>query len=797
MARQTVDYGIDLGTTNSAIARMEKRGPRIIKGRYQSDTIPSAVAVGLQGEILVGEDALKDPRLVPATQFKRLMGTQQMIKMADGSKWSPTALSAEVLKELKASVRRRYDEDLSQVVITVPAMFQQPQCEATYQAAKQAGLEAVSLLQEPIAAATAYLSDNPDNGYYLVYDLGGGTFDVSLIQVESSEMRVVAHGGDNFLGGADFDKRIYEWLLQQLESGYGRYPQLDTPVSRWILLRECERAKMRLTDEEKTNIDLSFFDLPIAKIEITRSIFVDLIEDLVEKTVFHTKMRIDEARLSSSDVHAILLVGGPTQIPYIRERLRSDLGIETRLEDPMTIVALGAAVHASTILKPTSAKPVKSLHNKVILELHYNPVSPDSVATLSGTVVYPEQFEGQIRIERENRDWDTGWLPLSKGAFLTDLSLASQPTTTFNISIRDSQGNILDVEPNSVTLRWGTAPARPVAPYHYGVALDDGTMDIIIEEGTPLPAYGRPKEYRTNRSITAGSDEEFVVYFLEGHSRIARDNVKVGELRMSGRQFKRTLKQGERVEVRMRMDESRRLSARVYIPTFDVEFPIALEAAIQQFSPDMLDNEIQEAQQLIGEIGEFLNEDEQDVVIQASAELERLEREIRQGESVIASEEAYQKLARIKQTLRPIHSQHKIDVTYKEIALLIQHSEELCQRFNDQMGLAVLQDLKKELDKCRRLNLLKDMDAIRDRAIEIGREHAMKTPEFWVGLVVWLANQLPRATNRAMYLQALNKARQSLESGDLEAVRLAAVEAFQYLPDTGAENPYADAILRA
>jgi molecular chaperone DnaK len=799
MARQTVDYGIDLGTTNSAIARMEKKGPRIIKSRYQSDTIPSAVALGVQGEILVGEDALKDPRLTPAVRFKRIMGTQQTVKLADGSLWSPVDLSAEVLKELKASVRRRYDEDLTHVVITVPAMFQQPQCEATYQAARNAGLEAVALLQEPIAAATAYLSDEPEEGYYLVYDLGGGTFDVSLIQVEMGEMRVVAHGGDNFLGGSDFDKRIHEWVIQQIELGYGRYPQLNTPAARWTLMRECERAKIRLTDEEKTTIDLSYFELPIAKMEITRAILNDLIEDLVEKTVFHTKMRIDEARISSEDIHAILLVGGPTQMPYIRERLRSDLGIETRLEDPMTIVALGAAVHASTILSPSSSTRAVRHENKATLELHYNPVSPDPVAPISGTVVYPEGFQGQVRLERETGDWDTGWLQLNNGAFVTEVSLTSQPVTTFKISLRDAQGNILDVEPNAISMRWGTAPARPVAPYHYGVALDDGTMDVIIEEGTPLPAYGRPREYRTNRAVTAGTDEVFIIYFLEGHSRIARDNIKVGELRITGKQFKRTLRQDEKVEVRMRMDESRRLSARVYIPTFDEEFPVLLEAAIQHSTPETLKSELQEVRQMISEVEDFVAQDDQDLVIRAAGELERLDEEIRDVDSDtgMVSEEAQQRLSRLKQTLRPIHNRHKIDATYKEISDLIEHTENLCQQFNDRMGLATLQDLKKELDRCKRLNNLKDMETIRDRVIEIGREHAMKTPEFWVGLVVWLAHQAPRATNQAAFIRAVEKARQSLERGDVDGVRLNAAEAFQYLPDEGATNPYGDAILRA
>lgn len=802
MARQTVDYGIDLGTTNSAIARMEKKGPRIVKSRYQSDTIPSAVAIGMQGEILVGEDALKDTRFVPARRFKRLMGTNQKIVMSDGSEWSPVDLSSEVLKELKASVQRRYDEDLTHAVITVPAMFQQPQCESTYQAAQKAGIEAVVLLQEPIAAATAYLSEDPEDGHYLVYDLGGGTFDVSLIKVNGREMHVIAHGGDNFLGGSDFDKRIAEWVIQQIELGYGHFPQINSPSGQWLLMRECELAKIRLTDEDKTSIDLSYFELPIARIDITRQILEDIIEDLVEKTIFHTKMRLDEARLTPDDIVAVLLVGGPTQMPYIRQRLRTDLGIETRLEDPMTVVALGAAIRASAMLIPqkssTGSKRAPS-GTGVSLELHYEPVSPDLECSISGKVVSPSGFEGQIRLSRTTGDWETGWIPLQKGAFVIDILLSKEAVTTFEISVRDSQGNIVPVSPDNIAIRWGTVPAKPIAPYHYGVALDDGTMDIIIEEGTPLPAYGRPKQYRTNRTINAGTSEEFVIYFLEGRSRIASDNIKVGELRLSGRDFPRTLKENERVEIRMRMDESRRLTARVYIPLFDQEFPVKFESSIYEVNPKKLNDEIQEVRKMIREIEDFTNEEEREQMLRAFSELERLEASISPANPVqrMSSEEASQRILHIKQTLRPIYSQYQIEAEYKKTAEILDQTEQLCQQFNDRMGQAVVQDLRKELDRCKRINDLRGVETIQEKAIEIGREHAMKTTEFWVALVVWLAQQMPKATNKPAYVKAIEKAKNALELGDIEKVRLAAVEAFQYLPDHGSSNPFGDVILRS
>jgi molecular chaperone DnaK len=779
---------------------MEKRGPRVIKSRYQSDTIPSAVAISPTGQILVGEDAIKDAsRLKPALQFKRLMGTNSRVTMADGSEWDPTSLSAEVLKELKASVKRRYDEDLTHVVITVPAMFQQPQCEATYQAALKAGLEAVALIQEPIAAATAYLSESPDDGYYMVYDLGGGTFDVSIVQVRLGEMHVVVHGGDNFLGGSDFDKRIYEWVTQQIELGYGHRPALYTPEGKWVLMKECERAKIRLTDEEQTIIDLSYFNLPIAKIDITRSILQDLVEDLVEKTIFLAKMRLEESRIPSSEVVSVLLVGGPTQIPYIRQRIREELGIETRLEDPMTIVALGAAIHASTILKPTRTVHSDSGASVVELELYYEPVSPDQIIPISGKVTNPKNFTGDIRIATTSGDWETGWIKLRNGAFATELMLSREAVTAFDISVRDSQGNLLSAHPESISIRWGTAPPKAVAPYHYGVALDDGTMDIIIEAGTPLPAYGRPKQYRTNRTIRAGSDDEFVVYFLEGKSRIASDNIKVGELRLTGRDFPHTLKENEKVEIRMRMDESRRLTARVYIPLFDREFPVSLVSAIYEVSRDQLPEEIQKVNEMIREIEDLVSEADQDQLLRIVGEMERLEVEIAQSQQMRAmpTEELVQRVAHIKQELREFHSRYKPIADYNQTKEVLDFAEQMCAQFNDRMGLATIQDLRKELEKCKRLNDVRGMNTIREQAVAITQPHLMKTGEFWIGMIVWLREQAPLASNRVAFLQAVDQIENCLQLGDIESAKIYAKRAFQYLPDRGDTNPYKDVILRS
>ncbi len=806
MTRQTVDFGIDLGTTNSAIACMEKRGPRIVRNRYQSDLTPSAVAITSENEILVGQDAIRSPRLNPALKFKRLMGTNQRISMGNGVEMSPIDLSAEVLKELKASVRRRYDEDLVDVVITVPAMFQQPQCEATYEAARRAGLNAVALLQEPIAAATAYLSEKVEEGYYLVYDLGGGTFDVSLIHVHSGEMHVIGYGGDNFLGGSDFDLRIAQWLINQLQSQYGPLPHLQEPAMRWRLMRECEDAKIRLTDERETFIDLSELNLPIKKIPINRDIFSDLIEDLITKTINHTNNRIQEANLKKEDISGILLVGGPTQTPYIRERIREELQIPIYLEDPMTIVALGAAIYAGTILKPNKDRAAFVSRKTVSIELYYEPVCPDVTVPISGRVSNLESFEGEVRFVRSSKDWETGWIKLKNRSFVTNLKLnADEMITTFNIELRDTLGNLVSVNPSLVSIRFGTAPAKPVTPYHYGVALDGGTMDVIIESGSPLPAYGYPKTYRTNKTIHAGTEEEFVIYFLEGHSKVAEDNLKVGELRLKGIDFPHSLRQDEKVEIRMRMDESRRLSAKVYIPVFDREFDVTLRSVISGVSIAELERQILRTLKMVDEVDEFIQDDsERQILVQTSNELERLKSELIDLEfsnleqpQTKSVEEFLQRLLRARQNFRPIYDRYRIEVEQSGLREMIEKTMELCEKFDDKTGIMKLQNLQKEADKCRRLNDLKGMNIIKEQVAAIFHKHAQKTNEFWLALLQWLENKEHSALNQSAYKQALSKLAASINRGDIEEIREAARLAISLLPEEErTSSPYENTIIK-
>ena len=799
MNGQTVDYGIDLGTTNSAVARMTRRGPEVLRSRTQSPVTPSAVAVNRQGQTVVGEEALRDPEMRAARHFKRKMGSPDEKCLRDGSRWSPERLSAEILKDLKATVRRRYEEDLRHVVLTVPAMFQQPQCEATRRAAELAGLEAVVLLQEPIAAATAYLSDQPEPGHYLVYDLGGGTFDVSVVRLHRGEMSVLSHGGDNFLGSSDFDREVVNWLEGQLDARGVQSDFLNLPRTQWLLLREAERARLLLTDEEEAVLDLSDLQVPVSRLLLTRGLLEDLCQPRVQRTLWLTESRIRETGISASDLKAILLVGGPTQMPMIRRELKA-LGAPLRTDlDPMTVVASGAAIHSSTILKPDRARAsAPSGRRTASLELHYEPVVQDRETSASGLVTQPEGFQGEVRLSRASGDWQSGWVPLQKGAFLCKVLLAADEVTEFQVDLRDSTGAEVEVHPSRFSVRLGVAAARPITPYAYGVALATGEYCRIIDRGRVLPAQDW-KALKASKTIPARSPEELVIHFLEGDSDLAQDNNAVGELRLPGTEFARPLPENQEIHVYMSMDESRCLKARVYIPLQDLELQPQIPTGIASADPRTLRQNLDETMELMESVEAHVAPEEQGTMLQAAREIEHIEAELEDHPQEAETRQRVQKkLADLRTLLRPLARKHELDVLMDEIRDLLSKTRVLCQRFEEHATLVTVEALGQDAQRYYRTEDRKGLERILERVKSLYWPLNLATPEFWQGYLAYLASNLDSARDRVQYHEALRRAQSFLEQGDLEGCRASCLQAMGLLPKlVASKNKFADATLRA
>ena len=374
--------GIDLGTTNSVVAVMEGGEPTVIASAEGGRTVPSVVAFTKTGERLVGQLAKRqavtnpgntvfsikrfmgrrfdDPEvkrskdLVPYTVEKDANSDGIVVKLADGKSYSPPEISAMVLQKLKTDAEAYLGEKVVEAVITVPAYFDDTQRQATKDAGRIAGLEVKRIINEPTASALAYGLDKKTDEKIAVYDLGGGTFDISILEMNDGVFEVLATSGNTFLGGEDFDERIMNWMAEQFLADTG----IDLKQDRLALQRlkeVAERAKCELSTVTETNINLPFIAADATgpkhfNKSLTRTQFEDLVRDLIEQTIEPCHTALKEAELQSSDIHKVILVGGQTRSPIVEKTVEKIFGKKPSAEiNPDEVVAMGAAIQGGVL----------------------------------------------------------------------------------------------------------------------------------------------------------------------------------------------------------------------------------------------------------------------------------------------------------------------------------------------------------------------------------------------------------------------------------------------------------------
>ena len=378
--------GIDLGTTNSCMAIMEGGKVKVIENAEGARTTPSVVAFTEEGEVLVGEPAKRQAVTNPANTFygvKRLIGrkfdeevVQREMNMvpykivradngdawveARGKKMAPPEISARVLMKLKKDAEAYLGEEIKEAVITVPAYFNDSQRQATKDAGKIAGLDVKRIINEPTAAALAYGMDKKHKGdaKIAVYDLGGGTFDISIIEMAEVEgerqFEVLSTNGDTFLGGEDFDKRLIDYLVEEFKKDTGIDLSAD-PLALQRLKEAAEKAKIELSSTTQTEINLPYITADASgpkhlNIKVTRAKLESLVEDLIERTIEPCKVALKDAGLSASDIDDVILVGGQTRMPKVQEKVKEFFGKEPRKDVyPDEAVAIGAAIQAGVL----------------------------------------------------------------------------------------------------------------------------------------------------------------------------------------------------------------------------------------------------------------------------------------------------------------------------------------------------------------------------------------------------------------------------------------------------------------
>ena len=404
--------GIDLGTTNSCVAVYEGGEPIVITNPEGARTTPSVVAFSKTGERMVGQAAKRQAITNPdrtVMSIKREMGTDYKVTI-DGKKYTPQEISAMILQKLKADAEAYLGQPVTEAVITVPAYFTDAQRQATKDAGKIAGLEVLRIINEPTAAALAYGLDKEVNQKIMVYDLGGGTFDVSLLEIGDSVFEVLATAGNNRLGGDDFDKRIIDWIAEEFMKENSGIDLRKDKMALQRLKDAAEKAKIELSGMTTANINLPFITADATgpkhfEATLTRAKFDDLTKDLVEATMGPTKRVLSDAGLTPAQVDKVLLVGGSTRIPAVQAAVKNFTGKEPfKGINPDECVAIGAAVQGGVLggdvkdmilldVTPLSLgiETLGGVFNKI--------VERNTTIPVSKSQVYSTAADGQTQVE--------------------------------------------------------------------------------------------------------------------------------------------------------------------------------------------------------------------------------------------------------------------------------------------------------------------------------------------------------------------------------------------------------------
>jgi molecular chaperone DnaK len=496
--------GIDLGTSNSTAAVFDGEELTVVRNGQGSVLTPSVVRIDGRGNVLVGARARRFLETDPANtrgEFKRLMGTTHTLEFpASGAIRRPEELAADVLKSLRQDVADQLGIAPQRAVVSVPALFELHQTAATSDAARRAGFERVELIQEPVASAIAAgWTRESGNGPWLVYDLGGGTFDVSLLETQEGLLRVVGHDGDNFLGGRDFDRALVDVVIAKLAADGVVIDRADPrhAVALRRLRLAAEEAKIELTRAAEAPIFLAGLDLLGQSVDVdvivTRSEYESLIAPIVDRSLDICARLLAANGLGKDALERVVLVGGPTVTPFLRERIRAVLGLGFGEGlDPMTLVAQGAALFAGTVALdgrpsgPATRQVGDAAGPKVWLQF------PAMTSDLSPFVVgKPLDRSGsvkKVKIDRADGEWHSDPTPCeADGTFAIMVRLLLRQNTSFDVSGELADGSTVALDPPQFSITHGTTLGEPPLSRSVGVALADNRVQIYFNRGSPLP----------------------------------------------------------------------------------------------------------------------------------------------------------------------------------------------------------------------------------------------------------------------------------------------------------------------
>ena len=593
--------GIDLGTTNSAICSYDGINIRVWKSPEQNDVTPSAIYVDKRGNRYYGSKAYNQAPYNPAnsaTLFKRFMGTSTKIELESaGLSLTPEECSAEILKVLYGYLPEeiRNDSDTA-VVITVPAAFNQMKKDATLQAAKLAGINNVALMQEPVAAIMSIMRTTKKEGIFLVYDLGGGTFDVSIAENINGKVNLLAHGGIEMCGGRDIDRMIFNqivvpWLRATfiLPEDFLINPKYKTfcRIAQWA----TERAKIELSSMETSTIALSegeartfdddnnemYIDIDLHRDEVD-----GIISDLVKETVDATREALAKCGLSANDLERIVFVGGPTNYKPLRDKVAYELSLPANIDvNPMTAVAEGASIFAESIDWSTTNHNRKAANDviktDIELSFKYTARTPSDEAKIM--CVLEKELNGYtIQFTSLDTGWSSGNAILKENLMIS-LPLSQNGENSFSVKVFDEFGHEQPIGTSKIviTKTLATIVAIP-ASHSIGVEVIDklggvSTLEFLVNEGDSLPKKGTIT-FKAGQTLKAGTNDSINIKLWEGNIQSPiTDNRFVGCMKIKGTDIDAgVIPTGADIECEYEMSDSGTINLEVSIPCIGASF---------------------------------------------------------------------------------------------------------------------------------------------------------------------------------------------------------------------------------
>lgn len=822
MSRATIDFGIDLGTTNSAIAVLNGVTTEIIKNDLEQDITPSAIHFRKTGELLVGfraKETLKSPRLDDtAIEFKRSMGSDFIYQFkSSGFKKKPEELSAEILKSLKGDVQRDKHELIGAAVITVPAAFELHQCDATKRAAQLAGFKQSALLQEPVAAGLAFgFQEDSRKALWLVFDFGGGTFDAAIIKAEDGTIHVVNNGGDNFLGGSNIDKALVTKLIApRLVEEYG-LEDFDWAHSergmRWHqafarLKWAAEQAKIELSrvDKDKATLDpdtvANLKDEETGEIvvenfemELTRSDLVRVAEPFIVKAIDIAKGALRKKKLPSNAIERVILVGGPTKAPYFREMLADGLGIQLdHSVDPFTVVARGAAIFAGT-QRINTGVVVAVPAGEFSVDLKYNPIGVDSAPTVGGRVsgASTKDFTGYaVELVDEKTKWRSGRIPLRPdGVFIANLHAERGVRNTYLLELYDPSGRQRKLSPNQIVYSIGGPPDEQSLIHSIGIALENNVYERFLEKGAA--AQKKMILLRAARALRQGQSGEVLrIPVVEGENDLADRNSLIGTVEIKATNISRDLPENSEIEITLSVEKWPSIRVQAYCGFLgdDDVLDATLEYGKRDIRPERLsadcDLELQRLRQLKSKATGTGDETAKAAVSEAEQKLvERVkELEVAAKGDHVAALELEKRLLELKAKLDEAADALEWPALKAEVRQWIGYLEEAieqCEATEDQKKKAG--QLKKEVEDVIAQKKMDKLGKLRAMIESLYWDITSAQDAFWVTCFSNLEKDKDKIKDHARRDRLFDQGRKCIQNNNVNGLRSVVTQLWDLLP---------------